>query len=86
MADYRTLSDQELTGLLKNGDQTAYAMIYQRYYRLLYIHALKKLNDEEEAKDIIQEFFTTLWTKRETILQDTNFAAFLYKSVRCLLK
>ena len=54
MADYRTLSDQELTGLLKNGDQAAYAMIYQRYYRLLYIHALKKLNDEEEAKDIIQ--------------------------------
>jgi len=82
MADYRTLSDQELTGLLKNGDQAAYAMIYQRYYRLLYIHALKKLNDEEEAKDIIQELFTTLWTKRETILQDTNFAAFLYTSVR----
>ncbi|MEJ2900911.1 hypothetical protein [Pedobacter panaciterrae] len=41
MAGYRTLSDQELTGLLKNGDQTAYAMIYQRYYRLLYILHLR---------------------------------------------
>jgi RNA polymerase sigma-70 factor (family 1) len=82
MANYSSLSDQELTGLLKNGDKAAFAMIYQRYYRLLYIHALKKLHNEEEAKDIIQELFTTLWVKRENILQDTNFAAFLYTSVR----
>lgn len=79
---YSKLSDQELTALLKEGDQTAFAMIYQRYYRVLFIHALKKLQDEEEAKDIIQELFTTLWVKRETVLQDTNFTAFLYTIVR----
>lgn len=79
---YGTLSDQELTLLLKKGDQTAFETIYQRYYRVLYIHAFKKLRDEEEAKDIIQELFTTLWVKRETVLQDTNFTAFLYTMVR----
>lgn len=82
MAAYSTYTDQELVALLQNDDQAAFAMIYQRYYRLLYIHALKKLADEDEAKDIIQELFTTLWTKRATILQDTNFAAFLYTAVR----
>lgn len=36
----------------------------------LYRFALKQLNDTELAKDIVQESFTRLWEKRETVNAD----------------
>lgn len=82
MQIYSTLSDHELFDLLKKGDKDAYTEIYQRYFRLLYVHAYKKLQDEEEAKDIIQELFTMLWMKREDILIKSNLIGFLYTVTR----
>src|ERR1700761_5935849 len=74
-------SDEELTVLLKDGDHSAYAEIYQRYHGLLFIYANKKLNDKEAAKDLIQEIFLNLWNNRET--QNINeLAGYLYRSVR----
>jgi RNA polymerase sigma-70 factor (family 1) len=82
MLSYEELTDDELTILIKDGDRDAFAMIYQRYYRLLFIHANKKLGEEEEAKDMIQELFAALWLKRDQIFKGTCFSAYLYTSVR----
>jgi DNA-directed RNA polymerase specialized sigma24 family protein len=57
------LNDNELIVLLKDNSHAAYAELYQRYYRLLFVHAYKRLKDEEQAKDIVQEFFVSLWDK-----------------------
>lgn len=67
MFSYGALSDVELTELLKSGDASAYTVIYNRYFDVLYIHAYRKLNHKEEAQDVIHELFAQLWTKRETI-------------------
>ncbi len=82
MGIYNELSDADLVSLLKAGDHLAYTEIFRRYYHLMYVHAYKKLRDEEEAKDVIQELFATLWTKRETDFITTNLAGYLYTSVR----
>lgn len=79
---YKQLDDQELVAFIKNDDQQAYAEIYQRYFRVLFIHAYKKLQDKEEARDLIQELFVTLWTKRESLLLNTSFVAYLYTAAR----
>jgi len=81
MAGINALSDIELIALLRNGDQSAYTVIYRRYFKLLYLHAFRKLGHEENAKDVIQEIFTVLWVKREDIAH-INLAAYLYTSVR----
>jgi DNA-directed RNA polymerase specialized sigma24 family protein len=65
--DYSSLSDQELTVLLKEGDHAAYAKIYDRYQGLLYTYACKITKDEDEAADIVQEVFIYLWDKRADI-------------------
>jgi RNA polymerase sigma-70 factor (family 1) len=76
-----TLSDDQLTALLRDGDHAAYAEIYQRYHGLLLIYANKKLNDKEAARDLIQEIFLVLWNNRES--QEINqLAGYLYRSVR----
>ena len=79
---YKHHNDQELTALLKSGDQLAYAEIYHRYHAALYIHAFKRLQLREECRDLVHELFTTLWIKREEITFKSTLSGYLYTSVR----
>jgi len=82
MVNYKTLSDNKLLQLLKESDHSAFNEIYHRYFQLLYIHANKKLSDEELAKDIVQDVFTALWSKRDFDLHIKDLAAYLFTSAR----
>ncbi len=82
MAGYHLLSDAELFALLCNDDHNAYTEIYDRYSGLLYVHAYKRIRDREEARDLIHELFTALWSKREQIILKTELSAYLYRAVR----
>lgn len=82
MADYDTYSDDELINLLKVGDRVAYEKIYQRYWLKLYRHALKMLQNEEEAKDVVQDVFVMLWSKQNELNSITSLSSYLYASVR----
>ncbi|HZW71460.1 MAG TPA: RNA polymerase sigma-70 factor [Hanamia sp.] len=82
MADYKTLSDNELFSLLKESNHAAYNEIYRRYFHILYVHAYKKLRDEDQAKDVIQDLFGTVWFKREHEIQTNNLAAYLFTAIR----
>lgn len=82
MSTYDSYSDVELTGLLRQGDISAFTAIHSRYYGVLYIHAYKRLSDREEVKDILQELFTCIWNNKETIHLNINLKAYLYTAVR----
>lgn len=82
MSGYHVLSDFELITLLKEGDHVAYTEIYQHYYYLMFVFAYKKLRDEDLAKDFVQELFTKLWVKKDTILPEGNLTQYLYISLR----
>ncbi|MDR6783784.1 RNA polymerase sigma-70 factor (family 1) [Pedobacter africanus] len=82
MAAYSLLSDLELTTLLKGGDKTAYTEIYDRYIWVLLDHAYNKLRNREESKDVVQEAFTLLWSKKELLKEDENLSGYLYTTVR----
>lgn len=82
MDAYTTFSDQQLVALLKEGNPVAYTTIYDRYERLLFIHAYKRLQNKEEARDIIHDLFIVLWTKRKDLNFGTSLRAYLYTSIR----
>lgn len=71
-----------MVSLLKEGDATAYAEIYDRYKGPLYIHAFNLLRDREEAKDILQQVFVNLWANREHLEVKSQFAGYLYTTVK----
>ena len=79
---YNTLTDSELTTLLKDGNHMAFGEIHRRYYPVLYSHAFKRLPYREEVKDILQELFAFLWSNRENFNFTSGLAAYLYTSVR----
>lgn len=77
MVDFKTLPDNELIDLVRESNHTAYTEIYHRYHQLLITFALKKLNDPELTKDIVQEVFLALWTKRSQLTEIGNLPGYL---------
>lgn len=82
MSVYRECSDTELLALLAEADTQAFAEIYHRYKAVLFRHSYRMLGDDEEAKDVVQELFTNLWTRRNEIVITTALSSYLYTSIR----
>jgi DNA-directed RNA polymerase specialized sigma24 family protein len=52
------------------------------FFRVLFLHAVKRLRDEDEARDLVQELFSALWMKRETAVAKINLSNYLYTATR----
>lgn len=75
-------SDSQLVDCLSRGDYRAYTAIYERYWELLWRHAYRVLNDEDDAKDVVQDIFTMLWAKRQELRLTGRLSSFLYGALR----
>lgn len=82
MAALSSLPEKELLRLLGQDDHDAYSEIYHRYFHLIYVHALKKVQDSEQAKDVAQDVFTYLWFKRDKASEIKDLVAYLFTSAR----
>jgi RNA polymerase sigma-70 factor (family 1) len=80
-SDYGARSDQELADLLKTGDKNAFSEIYSRYKFIMHNHAWNKLRNTQETQDMVQEVFSMLWAKRETVNIGLNLSGFLYTCI-----
>ncbi len=81
MAIYSNYSDQELSGLLKSGDQEAFTAIYNRYWKKMLLVAWNHTKDTAHAEDVVNEVFLQLWEKREEV-DVLNVPAFLATCVK----
>lgn len=59
----RETQDAELVRRMAGGDRSACGELYDRFSRPLYSVAVRILNDQTEAQDIVQDVFVTLWEK-----------------------
>jgi RNA polymerase sigma-70 factor (ECF subfamily) len=82
MKSIGSLSDAELLELIKCNDSIAFAEAYERYWMVIYSHVLRMLNKEDDAKDVVQEVFTTLWLKASQIQGEINLPGYLYTTAR----
>lgn len=62
----------------KQGDQQAFAELYDKYHGKLFRFALSYLKSEEEAEDVVHDLFVKLWEKKEHLREDQNFDAYLF--------
>lgn len=82
MDEYQRYDEEKLLFLLKKEDQYAYTEIFKRYNKLLYSHAYNKIRNADDAKDIIQQIFYSLWLNRTEININKNLTVYLFTSVR----
>jgi len=81
LAAFRSFSDADLISYLKEGEKTAFDVIYDRYWKKLYNDTYKRLRRVEQVEEIVQDVFTDLWTKRAT-KNIENLYGYLLTSVR----
>src|SRR5690606_20280296 len=77
-----TLNDQMLMERLREGDEAAFATLYDRYWPILFRQARRLLRDEDEIRDVLQDTFTTLWEKAHAIEPRISLSAYLHALVR----
>ncbi len=82
MDSYSAFSDSELAGLLRDGKESAFSEIFRRYHGPLFLHALKMLQDDEQAKDIVQEMFAVLWAKHTEVNVRGSLEGYLFTAVK----
>jgi RNA polymerase sigma-70 factor (family 1) len=74
-------SDQDLLQQLMSGSHEAFSIIYQRYWKKVFVFAYDRLKDVKQSQDMVQDIFVSLW-ERKASLQVANLNAYLYASVR----
>jgi RNA polymerase sigma-70 factor (ECF subfamily) len=67
---------------LQAGSADAFTLLYQQYAERLYYNILSLVKDELTAEELVQDIFSRIWQKRETIQIDTSFAAYLFTASR----
>jgi RNA polymerase sigma-70 factor, ECF subfamily len=75
-------SDLELLQLLKTGQTTALEQLYDGYGDIMYALAFRILKNHQEAEDVIQEVFYTLWRNCTYNPERGSFKTFLLMMVR----
>lgn len=75
------VADELLLARLKQGDNTAFDQLYERYWRQVYSAALKRLQDADLAKDATQDVFLKLWLNREQ-QQIERLEAYLHTAIK----
>ena len=67
---------------LKEGDITAFEMFFKAYYQPLCNYAYTFIQDKDEAEEIVQSAFLSVWEKRESLDIKTSLKSYLYTMVR----
>lgn len=78
--------EKDLIVRLKEGDQTAFELLFHFYYPGLVMYAAQYTADRMEAEEIVQDFFVRLWQKHPQLNLSDSLKNYLFLSIknRCL--
>lgn len=77
--------DLALWRSIKNGNDLAFSSLYNRYAQQLFNYGMHLCHNRELCKDSIQELFTYLWNRKESLSEIDSVKYYLLKSFRNLL-
>lgn len=82
------LEEKDLLQGLQNGNENAFEAIFKGYYVRLCNFAYSFLEDKDEAEEVVQSTFLTIWEKHDSLEIQVSLKSYLYRSVHnsCLNK
>ncbi|HEV2482401.1 MAG TPA: sigma-70 family RNA polymerase sigma factor [Puia sp.] len=60
-------TDAELWAAIRGGDESAFRMLYDRYWTVIYSTAFSYLHDRAACAEIVQTIFLGIWLKRQEL-------------------
>ncbi|AMP97464.1 RNA polymerase, sigma-24 subunit [Pedobacter cryoconitis] len=84
MNDNSALPDSDLVIRLRNGEEVAFKIIFDRWFKKLYYFSFRYLKSKEEAEEMVQETMLQLWVTREKLDERYPVSSYLYTIVKRL--
>jgi RNA polymerase sigma factor (sigma-70 family) len=69
------MTDQELLEEIGKGNSDAFTVLYNKYWRLLYVWSTKRIFDREAVLDLQQNVWADIWLKPEMIKTNAEGSA-----------
>ena len=82
MSVHKAFTDIELITALKMGDAAAFAEIYDRYWDKLFYVDARKLDQLEDAEEVVQSVFISLWNRRLSLNITSTLRSYLSVSIK----
>lgn len=76
------MTEREIIEGLKGNDQLVFDRVFDDYFPQMQFFATGLIGDREEARDIVNRVFLTLWNRKTNFETLTNIKAFLYICTR----
>ena len=74
--------EQQTWVAVQQGNKEAFELLYNKTVLHLTNHAYRVIKDEELVKDILQDVYVSLYTKRNKLPADLNVPGYLYNAVK----
>jgi len=71
--------EKTLVHRMKNGDDKAFSVLVRHYQNKIYSLVFRMLADAEEAEDLAQDIFITLYTSIDTFREESRLSTWLYR-------
>jgi RNA polymerase sigma-70 factor (ECF subfamily) len=76
------IAEKDLIVRLKDGDRTAFELLFHFYYPGLVIYTSQFTADRFEAEEIVQDFFVRFWQKHQQIFPGDSLKNYFFSSVK----
>jgi len=73
-------SEKKLIRDIKLSNEGAFKELCRIYYESMYKFIWCKINNNEDAFDLVQELFLNIWKNRNNLNEDKSIKSYLYKS------
>ena len=74
-------TDPEIVSAIRQGDEAAFERTFRKYYDRLCNYANSLLKEEDEAEEVVQTVFLTIWEKRADLEITLSLKSYLYRAV-----
>ena len=82
MAITPLFNENELLAKVAEGDHRAFGVLFEQRQQLIFNIAYKLTKSRTSSKEIVQDVFLKIWTKREELQAVDNFGAYINRMAR----
>lgn len=75
-------NEEEIIALVIQGDEAAFAILFEHYRDKVYSIAYKLTHSTTVAEDVVEDVFLKIWLKRNNLETIQNFGAYLFTITR----
>jgi RNA polymerase sigma-70 factor (ECF subfamily) len=76
-----TEAEKYLVSEIQNGDYRAFKTLFDIYYSDLFKYAITFVHPDEDAEDLVQDFFVKLWEQPHLLAATVSLKGYMYRSI-----